>query len=302
AGGDELETPEAYAPDKGQPARKYGGDLPAEDESEGQIALLGRNAEALNKPRPQHGDQSGKKRRRRGRRGGARRRKHRDGPAVPGVHAGPPPTGPVHRQRPPQHGRPANPRRVEQVEREQAPVTREIEPAAIPATPTTPAAPAAVPPTPSISEPVSHETEGRIGPAAYQARTRVADPALASRLAQLESQLRRLLAGPSHPVSDADKAPAGPGVFVVSDSDMSTSYYVEACQTLRIGIGNVARSGRSREGANIKEKMAEHLGITESRVSAYLKEHCIVRWLQLDDGAALLAHFAIAVLRPVVNE
>ncbi|HET9400679.1 MAG TPA: hypothetical protein VFO34_06985, partial [Candidatus Acidoferrales bacterium] len=47
AGGDELETPEAYAPDKGQPARKYGGDLPAEDESEGQIALLGRNAEAL---------------------------------------------------------------------------------------------------------------------------------------------------------------------------------------------------------------------------------------------------------------
>ena len=111
-----------------------------------------------------------------------------------------------------------------------------------------------------------------------------------------------MLAGASHPVADADKAPAGPGVFVVSDADLSTSYYVEACQTLRIGIGNVARSGRSREGANIKEKMAEHLGINESRVSAYLKEHCIVRWLQLDDGATLLAHFAIALLRPVVNE
>jgi hypothetical protein len=37
-------------------------------------------------------------------------------------------------------------------------------------------------------------------------------------------------------------------------------------------------------------------------VSSYLKEHCAVRWLQLDEGASHLAHFAIAVLRPVVNE
>ena len=34
----------------------------------------------------------------------------------------------------------------------------------------------------------------------------------------------------------------------------------------------------------------------------YLKDHCAVRWLQLDEGARELAHFAIAVLRPVVNE
>ena len=300
SGGDELESPEAYSPGNEQSGPKYGGDLPAEDESEGQIALLGRNAEALNKLRLQHGDQSGKKRRRRGRRGGARRRKHRDAPALPGTQAGPSPAGPVHRQRPPQPGRHPHPRRVEQVERGQVSVPREIESAPASAPPAPVAASSAPPP--PISEPVPHEIEGRIGPAAYQARTRVAEPALASRLAQLESQLRRLLAGASHPVADADKAPAGPGVFVVSDADLSTSYYVEACQTLRIGIGNVARSGRSREGANIKEKMAEHLGINESRVSAYLKEHCIVRWLQLDDGATLLAHFAIALLRPVVNE
>jgi len=48
--------------------------------------------------------------------------------------------------------------------------------------------------------------------------------------------------------------------------------------------------------------MAENLGIAESRVSKYLKDHCSVRWLQLDEGARELAHFAISVLRPAVNE
>ena len=206
------------------------------------------------------------------------------------------PPAPQH-QRPPRHGRPEHAKRTERAERSQREVPRMAE-----VTAPVSATPAAPPPPQPAAAPVAHEVEGRIGPAAYQSRTRVAEPALASRLAQLESQLRRLLAGAAHPVADADKAPAGPGVFVVSDSDMSTSYYVEACQTLRIGIGNVVRGGRSREGANIKEKMAEHLGITESRVSAYLKDHCVVRWIQLDDGASLLAHFATAVLRPVVNE
>jgi hypothetical protein len=37
-------------------------------------------------------------------------------------------------------------------------------------------------------------------------------------------------------------------------------------------------------------------------VAKYMKDHCAVRWIQLDEGAADLAHFAMAVLRPVVNE
>jgi hypothetical protein len=52
----------------------------------------------------------------------------------------------------------------------------------------------------------------------------------------------------------------------------------------------------------LKEKLAEHLGINEARVGKYLKDHCGVRWLQLDEGAPLLAHFAVAVLRPISNE
>jgi hypothetical protein len=72
---------------------------------------------------------------------------------------------------------------------------------------------------------------------------------------------------------------------------------------LRIGIGNLLRGGRgSKDGGLLKERMAENLGIAEARVARYLKEHCAVRWLQLDDGAPHLAHFAIAVLRPVVND
>jgi hypothetical protein len=134
-------------------------------------------------------------------------------------------------------------------------------------------------------------------------RVRSGDPALSSRMAQLESQLRRLLACSIHSLEQADEAPAGPGVFLITDTDQTTYYYAEACQTLRVGIGNMLRSGRgTREGSNLKEKLAEHLGINEARVGKYLKDHCGVRWLQLDEGAPLLAHFAVAVLRPISNE
>jgi hypothetical protein len=146
----------------------------------------------------------------------------------------------------------------------------------------------------------SHEA----GAASYApSRVRSGDPALSSRMVQLESQLRRLLACSLRGLDDSDEAPAGPGVFLISDTDQTTYYYAEACQTLRVGIANMLRSGRgSREGGNVKERLAEHLGINEARVGKYLKDHCGVRWLQLDEGAPLLAHFAIAVLRPISNE
>ncbi|HYA24869.1 MAG TPA: hypothetical protein VEF05_11955, partial [Terriglobales bacterium] len=134
-------------------------------------------------------------------------------------------------------------------------------------------------------------------------RGRPGDPALSSRQAYLESQLRRLLAATPHSVGEADSAPAGPGVFLVSDSDQITYYYVEACQTLRIGIANLLRERRGRvEREPLRARFAENLGIPEARVSKYLKDNCLVRWLQLDDGASNLAHFAIAVLRPALND
>jgi hypothetical protein len=151
-------------------------------------------------------------------------------------------------------------------------------------------------------EPVSSFESAASG-TSHQARARAGDPALSSRMAKLESQLRRMLASSMHSVDQAEDAPAGPGVFLITDTDQTCYYYIEACQTLRVGIGNLLRSGRgSREGANLKEKLAEHLGINEARVGKYLKDHCCVRWLQLDEGAPLLAHFAVAVLRPVANE
>ena len=152
------------------------------------------------------------------------------------------------------------------------------------------------------TEPVSSFESAASG-SSQQARARAGDPALSSRMAKLESQLRRLLATSMRSVDQAEDAPAGPGVFLITDTDQTCYYYIEACQTLRVGIGNLLRSGRgSREGANLKEKLAEHLGINEARVGKYLKDHCCVRWLQLDEGAPLLSHFAIAVLRPVANE
>lgn len=134
-------------------------------------------------------------------------------------------------------------------------------------------------------------------------RGRFGDPGLASRLSLLEMQLRRLLTCPPAKLDEAAHAPAGPGVFVLTDDDMTTYYYVEACDTLRIAIANLSRTGMTRRGnTNLKALLADHLGIPETRVTKYLSEHCVVRWLQLDEGAVNFQHFAIAVLRPTLNE
>ncbi|MGB7281390.1 MAG: hypothetical protein WBE13_03930 [Candidatus Acidiferrum sp.] len=140
-------------------------------------------------------------------------------------------------------------------------------------------------------------------PGGVSLRGRSGDPGLSSRLSLLEMQLRRLLTCPPVKLNEADHAPVGPGVFVLTDSDLTTYYYVEACQTLRIAVGNLLRGGSSRRGMDsIKPQLAEHLGIPESRVTKYLADHCVVRWLQLDEGASHFAHFVIAVIRPTLNE
>lgn len=143
------------------------------------------------------------------------------------------------------------------------------------------------------------EPIGDLGPSV---RGRSGDPGLSSRLSLLEMQLRRLLTCPPVKLSDADHAPVGPGVFVLTDSDLTSYYYVEACQTLRIAVGNLLRGASSRRGADsLKPQLAEHLGIPETRVTKYLADHCVVRWLQLDEGASHFAHFVTAVIRPVLN-
>ena len=133
-------------------------------------------------------------------------------------------------------------------------------------------------------------------------RGRYGDPGLSSRLSLLEMQFRRLLSCTPLKLDEADRAPAGPGVFLLSDSDLTSHYYVEACQTLRIAVGHLLRGSPSRRGGDsIKPRLAEHLGIAESRVVKYLREHCVVRWLQLDEDASYFAHFLIAVLHPSLN-
>ena len=143
-----------------------------------------------------------------------------------------------------------------------------------------------------VGEPGGASVKGRYG-----------DPGLSSRISLLEMQFRRLLTCPPVKLNEADTAPVGPGVFVLTDSDLTSYYYVEACQTLRIAIGNLLRGGSSRRGVDsLKPQLAEHLGIPEARVPKYLADHCVVRWLQLDEGASHFAHFVVAVLRPSLNE
>jgi len=175
-----------------------------------------------------------------------------------------------------------------------------------PARPEAPEPGAEVPATAPVIRRVEHEpayipSGEATGPGP---RARSGDPALSSRIAHLEMQLRRLLASSLSRMEHADRAPAGPGVFLITDADQTTYYYAENCATLRIGIANFLRStGTSRRGEeSIKTRFSDHLGIPEARVSKYVNDHCVVRWQQLDEGASTFAHFVIAVLRPVLND
>ncbi len=245
-------------------------------------------------------DPNGKKKRRRGRRGGRGRRRKGGVAATPGLpsqafaqqkgaSAGADPQ--TSQSMPPRFQPAPIPARTERFERRPSAYAAEHE---------TPSRAAAEPFVPML--PSERTAHGRAG-----------DPALASRMAKLDSMLRRLVASPLHKMDEADSAPAGPGVFLLSDSDQITSYYVEACQTLRVGLGNLVRGsgsrgnvkpmrgGRQVSESGLKAKLAEHLGIGEAKVSQYLKDHCVVRWIQLDDDATHLAHFAIGVLRTPLN-
>ena len=256
-------------------------------------------AEASLAGAPESGDLE-KKKRRRGRRGGrGRRRKSAGSAGLPSQafaeSAAPQTTTPV-QSRPPTQGRQQSPRTP-------SPRRESFEPAPMPL--------ARQASSGELHEAPQADQAAPLLPSERTAHGRAGDPALASRMSHLESMLRRLVASPLHRL-DTEEAPAGPGVFLLSDSDQITSYYVEACQTLRVGVGNLARglrgsAGKTTRGARtsfdsgLKAKLAEHLGITEAKVSQYLKDHCVVRWIQLDDDAPHLAHFAIGVLRTPLN-
>ena len=270
----------------------------AEDESATESAVAG--AASTEGPTSET-DAAGKKKRRRGRRGGRGRR--RKGGVVAG--SGLPtqafaeqkaapvaPAAQTSQSMPPRFQPAPIPARTERFERRPSAYAAEHES-----------------PSPASAEPFVPML-----PSERTAHGRAGDPALASRMAKLDSMLRRLVASPLHKMDEADSAPAGPGVFLLSDSDQITSYYVEACQTLRVGLGNLVRGsgggrsnvkpmrgGRQVSESGLKAKLAEHLGIGEAKVSQYLKDHCVVRWIQLDDDAAHLAHFAIGVLRTPLN-
>jgi len=226
-----------------------------------------------------------KKKRRRGRRGGrGRRRKGAAAPALPSQAFAASAAAPGA----PSPAQPQGRVRVPSPERFEPPEPATIEP---------PRAGRVELPEPQL--PSERTAHGRAG-----------DPALASRMAQLESMLRRLLGSALHRLDATDDAPAGPGVFLLSDSDQTAYYYIEACQTLRVGLANLARGGgraskgrggRGYSSSGLKAKLAEHLGISEAKVAPYLKDHCVVRWIQLDDEAPHLAHFAIGLLRTPLN-
>jgi len=92
----------------------------------------------------------------------------------------------------------------------------------------------------------------------------------------------------------------GPGVFVLTDSDLDQLL-------LRGGLPDSAHRHRPiflrgglkppRAWIPSSRQLAEHLGVPEARrLAKYLADHCVVRWLANGmKGPSHFAHFVIAV-------
>lgn len=131
---------------------------------------------------------------------------------------------------------------------------------------------------------------------------RVGEPALASEIKSLEAKLRQLLAAHPDSLEYAQELPASPGVYVISDHDLTTFYYVEQYGNIRAAVDQMLSGRRGRQGS-VRARLARYLGISDSQTAKYLKQHCVVRWLEMEESDAVaLGHFAIAVLRPKLNE
>jgi hypothetical protein len=128
------------------------------------------------------------------------------------------------------------------------------------------------------------------------------EPALASEIKALEAKLRQLLASPPHPLGEVGELPANPGVYLVSDQDLTTMYYLEACGNMRSAMDQLVTGRRGRQGS-VRAQLAKYLGISDSQASRYLKQHCVARWIDLEESDSnALGHFAQAVLRPELME
>lgn len=128
------------------------------------------------------------------------------------------------------------------------------------------------------------------------------EPALASEIKTLEAKLRQLLASHPYPLDQLNEVPANPGVYLVSDLDLTTTYYLEACRNMRSATDLLVSGRRGRQGS-VRARLARYLGISDGQASRYLKQHCAVRWMELEEAEAVaLGHFATALLRPELME
>lgn len=131
---------------------------------------------------------------------------------------------------------------------------------------------------------------------------RQAEPALASKIKALEAKLRQVIAAQPQSMTELSEVPANPGILLVSDHDLTTVYYLEACGNLRSAMDQLMSGRRGRQGA-VRSRLAKYLGVNDSQASRYMKEHCVARWIALEESDAnALGHFARGVLRPELME
>jgi hypothetical protein len=178
---------------------------------------------------------------------------------------------------------------------------------------TTPAPESPRPPTPSrppapSPAPRAKEVERRPAREQHVAQLppihiyRRGEPALASEIKALEAKLRQLLAAHPSPIEQISELPASPGVYLVSDLDLTTMYYVESCGNIRAAMDQLVSGRHTRQGS-VRARLGRYLGISDAQAGRYLKQHGLVRWIEFEESEAVaLGHFAAAVLRPELME
>ena len=170
-----------------------------------------------------------------------------------------------------------------------------------PAAPHIPPRPTVHVPTPRVreKEPERRPVREHVPPIHIYRR---GEPALASEIKSLEAKLRQLLAAHPYQLEQVNELPSSPGVFLVSDLDLTTMYYLESCGNMRAAMEQLS-SGRRGRDASVRTRLARYLGISDAQAGRYLKQHGVVRWIEMEESDAIaLGHFAAALLRPELME
>jgi excinuclease UvrABC nuclease subunit len=116
----------------------------------------------------------------------------------------------------------------------------------------------------------------------------------------LTNLLRQLLESTVHDFADSRIVPNEKGVYLIYDKAKGLIYAGQSGR-LRPRLFHDHLAGNIN-GSHFRKSLQQHLGAkSEDEIKRYISNQCVFQFLTTDTEYKYLEHFAIAVLKPLLN-